>query len=193
MGDLKTYNPRIIVLAKADYDRVYLWCSNGQFSHEERATVGKCEDSRAIAMDDLCSRLRRTTFEAAHVGETLYEGEAWVAKKFLELEEGKTVAELMDVLLATWDNEDSEDVFGDKDLWKPVMEDVKNGVAFQMPPSQEKVEETQAKVAGAIGAMFKSKQPAAAIPNFTEMFTTCEEALEKAKDNFPHRDELRNN
>jgi len=30
------FAPRIIVLAKADYDRVYTWCSTGQFSNLDR-------------------------------------------------------------------------------------------------------------------------------------------------------------
>lgn len=35
------------------------------------------------------------------------------------------------------------------------MEDVKNGVAFQMPPSEEQVEETKKKLVMGISAMFK--------------------------------------
>ena len=61
-----------------------------------------------------------------------------------------------------------------------IIEDYKNGVEFQAPPTEEEVLKTKKTLASGIGAFFKAKQAAAAVPNFLEMFTADDEDVNRA-------------
>ena len=93
----------------------------------------------------------------------------------LDLSEQKTEQELLQILLDSKD--DLSDM--DDDVTK-IIEDYKNGVEFQAPPTEEEVLKTQKTLASGIGAFFKAKQAAAAVPNFLEMFTANESDVERA-------------
>ena len=60
------------------------------------------------------------------------------------------------------------------------MEDYKNGVPFQAPPTEEEVLKTKKTLASGIGAFFKSKQPASAVPDFISIFMADERAIDHA-------------
>ena len=54
--------------------------------------------------------------------------------------------------------------------------DIKSGVAFVPPPTEEEVKEVKAKLAAGSGAMFnKGNAAGAALPDFIELFTGEEE------------------
>ena len=95
----------------------------------------------------------------------------------LDLSEQKTEQELLQILL------DSKDDISemDDDVTK-IIEDYKNGVEFQAPPTEEEVLKTKKTLASGIGAFFKAKQAAAAVPNFLEMFTANESDVERAQE-----------
>ena len=89
--------------------------------------------------------------------------------------ESKSKDELLQTILDSsevWDalNED------DRVAPKKIVEDYKNGVAYQAPPS---VEDTKKKLATGIGALFKKKTEAVAVPNFLEHVN--DSIIERAK------------
>ena len=98
-----------------------------------------------------------------------------LVKILLGSTEKKSEQELLQLIL------DSCDDMSDKaDSLQQNVEDYKNGVPFQAPPTEEQVLKTKKTLSSGIGAFFKSKQPASAVPDFMSIFIADDKAIDRA-------------
>ena len=152
--------PLINVISKADFDKLQSASSRMNYTAPPKDFSS---DAISTVMSTLVRRIKLTRVESKKL-----QIEKEFAKKLinLDLSEQKSEQELLQILI------DAEDEFSgmDDDVTK-IIEDYKNGVEFQAPPTQRDVEKTKKTLASGIGAFFKAKQAAATVPNFVEMFT----------------------
>ena len=86
--------PQMIVIDKADFDRVQSWSLNSQFSHSDRPER-KCLDERATVLNEIFGSKRHHLEDS----DLQRDFEKASAKQFLGLTESKPVPELVQLLL----------------------------------------------------------------------------------------------
>jgi len=123
-------DPQLIVLAKADFDRLHSFVdTNLSRSHESTENV--TTDERCLFLNDIARRI--CVVFKDDVG-AISEAIGVIANKVAHIPEDKTIAEVIDAIL------EIEDI---KEEVKKMVGDIKNVVAFVPPITEDQVKEVK--------------------------------------------------